>query len=96
MSLYIFATEHGYSAFFVHNIKQALQNAILDMFAFGPSGVLPRVLPFTQIYPGFTQLPRLKLGKTVQRFLPITLITPSFIKIGRSRFFRKLYSNVTQ
>jgi len=35
---------------------------------FGPSGVLPRVLPFTQFYPGFTQLPRVKLGKTVQRF----------------------------
>jgi len=39
----------------------------------GPSGVLPRVLPFTQFYPGFTQLPRVKLGKTVQRFYPPTL-----------------------
>ena len=40
---------------------------------FGPSGVLPRVLPFTQFYPGFTQLPRVKLGKTVHRFYPPTL-----------------------
>jgi len=39
---------------------------------FAPSGVLPRVLPFTQFYPGFTQLPRVKLGKTVQRFYPPT------------------------
>ena len=30
---------------------------------FGPSGVLPRVLPFTQFYPGFTQLPRVKLSR---------------------------------
>jgi len=52
-------------------IKQALQNAILHMF--GASGVLPRVLPFTQFYPGFTQLPSVKLGKTVQRFYPPTL-----------------------
>jgi len=35
--------------------------------------VLPRVLPFTQFNPGFTQLPRVKLGKTVQRFYPPTL-----------------------
>ena len=41
---------------------------------FGLSGILPRVLPFTQFYPGFTQLPRVKLGKTVQRFYPPTLI----------------------
>ena len=41
---------------------------------FGPSGVLPRVLPFTQFYPGFTQLPTVKLGKTVQRFYPPTLV----------------------
>ena len=41
---------------------------------FGPSGVLPRVLPFTQFYPGFTQLPRVKLGKTLQRFYPPTLM----------------------
>jgi len=40
---------------------------------FGPSVVLPRVLPFTQFYPGFTQLPRVKLGKTIQRFYPPTL-----------------------
>jgi len=40
---------------------------------FGLSGVLPRVLPFTQFYPGFTQLPRVKLGKIVQRFYPPTL-----------------------
>jgi len=40
---------------------------------FGPSGVLPMVLPFTQFYPGFTQLPRVKLGKTVPRFYPPTL-----------------------
>ena len=81
MSLYIFATEHGYSEFCIPNtinfitgyftIKQALQNAILHMF--GPSGVLPRVLPFTQFYPGLTQLPRVKLGKTALRFYPPTL-----------------------
>jgi len=53
-------------------INQALQNVILHMF--GPSGVLPRVLPFTQFYQGFTQLPRVKLGKTVPRFYPPTLI----------------------
>jgi len=41
---------------------------------FGPSGVLPIVSPFTQFYPGFTQLPRIKLGKTVQRFYPSTLV----------------------
>ena len=41
---------------------------------FGPAGVLPMVLPFTQIYPGFTQLLRVKLGKTVLRFYPSTLI----------------------
>jgi len=41
---------------------------------FGPPGILPRVLPFTQFYPGFTQLPRVKLGKTVQRFYPPTLL----------------------
>jgi len=40
---------------------------------FGPPGVLPRVLAFTQFYPGFTQLTRVKLGKTVQRFYPPTL-----------------------
>jgi len=59
---------------FHYFIKQALQNAILHMF--GPSGVLPRVLPFTQFYPGFTQLPRIKLGKTVLTFYPPTL--PNF------------------
>ena len=41
---------------------------------FGPSGVLPTVLTFTQFYPGFTQLPRVKLGKTVLRFYPPTLL----------------------
>ena len=41
---------------------------------FGPSEVLPMVLPFTQFYPGFTQLPRVKLGKTVLRFYPPTLV----------------------
>jgi len=35
------------------------------------------VLPFTQFYPGFTQLPRVKLGKTVLRFYPPTLIRGS-------------------
>jgi len=39
-----------------------------------PSRVLPRVLPFTQFYPGFAQLPRAKLGQTVQRFYPPTLL----------------------
>jgi len=82
MSLYIFATEHGYIVHFAFLalsmiqfhyfiIKQPLQNAILQIF--GPSVVLPKVLPFTQFYPGFTQLPRVKLGKTVQRFYPPTL-----------------------
>ena len=40
---------------------------------FGPSGVLSMVLPFTQFYPGFTQLLRVQLGKTVLRFYPPTL-----------------------
>jgi len=40
----------------------------------GTSGVLPRVLPFTQFHPGYTQLPRVKLGKAVQRFYPPTLV----------------------
>ena len=30
--------------------------------------------PFTQFYPCFTQLPKVKLGKTVQRFYPPTLV----------------------
>jgi len=37
----------------------------------GPSQVLPS---FT-FYPGFTQLPRVKLDKTVWRFYPPTLST---------------------
>jgi len=36
---------------------------------FGPSGVLPMVLPFTQFYP----ITQGKLGKTVLRFYPPTL-----------------------
>jgi len=86
MSLYIFANR-TYSAFCIPNtyqfqyfiIKQSLQNAILHMF--GPSGVLPMVLPFTQFYPGYTQLPRVKLGKTVLRFYPPTLTILHPVKI---------------
>jgi len=67
MSLYIFATEHGCGAFFVPNTINVIISSLSKhskmqfCFMYGPSGVLPGVLPFTQFYPGFAQLPRVKL-----------------------------------
>ena len=85
-SLYIFATEHGYNAFFVSNtinfVTSSLNKHSKMQFCIclGHLGFYPEfnLLPsFTQVlprfYPGFTQLPRVKLGKTVQRFYPPTL-----------------------
>jgi len=78
MSLYIFATEHGYSACFVPNTINFITSSLSKhskmqfCICLGHSGFYPE-LPFTQFYPGFTQLLRVKLGKTVKRFYPPTL-----------------------
>ena len=44
-----------------------------------PSEVLPIVLPVTPFYPGFTQLPSVKLCKTVRRFYPPTLMISNYV-----------------
>ena len=59
---------------------------------FGPSGVLPRVLPFTQFYPGFTQLPKLKLGKTVQ----VVDNPPTMLNLARCLKYVNSYNSSCQ
>ena len=70
MSLYIFATEHGYIVHFAFLalsiiqfhyfiIKQPLQNAILQIF--GPSVALPS-FTFYPVLPGFYPITQGKTG----------------------------------
>ena len=62
-------------------IKQSLQNTILHMF--GPSGVLPMVLPFTQFYPPTLIWAQPKTFSPIHKFLSTTVPqrTPFNIKI---------------